>query len=209
MMLRNVLLFVLTTGLLSGCLTRADKTRYYFLSTPAPTPSAAVDSSRVFLVGLRVTASDFLRTKQMLVETGPNQLRLSGENVWQETPQAGFARVLAQRFAHDLPDCQLASMPLATTNKPELILEIELRSLQGRLQPAGEAEVSAEVRMLDTGGHLLARDELSQHSPWIPTEPPDGYPALAAAESVAAAELADEIGQKVLACRLKIHGAGK
>ena len=133
-----------------------------------------------------MTAVEYLRTKQMLVESGPNQLRLSEENVWQETPQAGFARVLAERFAQNLPDCQLSPLPLATTNTPEFVLEIELHSLQGRLTPKGEAEVSAEVRILDTNAHLLERDELSHTAPWSPTVPPGAFPALAAAESQAA-----------------------
>jgi uncharacterized lipoprotein YmbA len=200
----NVLFPVLTAGLLSGCLSRSDHTRFYVLSAPAPAPSNAVESGQVFLVGLRITSAEYLRTKQMLVASGPNQLRLSEENLWQEMPQAGFARVLAQRLAQDLPDCQLLAMPLATTNVPEFILDIELRSLQGRLKPKSEAEISAEVRLLDASGRLLKRDYLRRTSFWYPTAPPDGYPALAAAESQAAAELADAIGQKVLACHRKM-----
>jgi uncharacterized lipoprotein YmbA len=208
MMLRNVLFLSLTAGLFSGCLSRTDHTRFYLLSTPPPAPSKAVASDQVYLVGLRVTSADFLRTKQMLVELSPSQLRLSEENLWQETPQAGFARVLARRFAQNMPDCLLSSLPLATTNRPEFALEIELRSLQGRLKAkgGGEAEVSAEVRLFDASAHLLERDELRQVSPWNPTAPPDGYAALAAAESQAAVELADEIGRKVLACHRKLSG---
>jgi uncharacterized lipoprotein YmbA len=206
MMLRTVLFFALTTSLLTGCLARTDSTQYYLLSTPAPAPSAAVESNKVFVVGLRMTTADFLRTKEMMVELGPNQLRLSEENVWQEPPQAGFARVLAERFAQNLPDCDLCAYPLATTNTPELILEIDLESMQGRLKPRGEAEVSAEVRLLDAGGRLLEREELRHLSPWFPTALPDGYRALAAAESKAAAALADEIAQKVSACHHQLSG---
>jgi len=197
---------VAAAGLLSGCLSRTDNTQYFLLSAPASAPSAAVESNKVFLVGLRITAADFLRTKQMLIELGPNQLRLSEENVWQETPQAGFARVLAERFAQTLPDCDLGAYPSTTTNTPELVLEIELQSMQGRLKPRGEAEVSAEVRLLDAGGRLLEREELRRTSPWSPTTPPDRYPALAAAESKAASALADEIAQKVAACHRKMSG---
>src|SRR5271154_6873394 len=131
MKLRTCLFFALATGLLSGCLSSTDHTQYYLLSTPAPAPSVPVESNKVFVVGLRMTTADFLRTKQMLIELGPNQLRLSEENVWQETPQAGFARVLAERFAQNLPDCDLGAYPSATTNTPEFVLEIELHSLQG------------------------------------------------------------------------------
>jgi len=204
MMRPTILFFALATGLFSGCFSRTDNTQFYHLSTPAPAPSAAVESNQVFVVGLRMTTADFLRTKQMMVELGPNQLRLSEENVWQETPQAGFARVLDERFAQDLPDCQLATLPSATLNSPEFILEIELQSLQGRLKPRGEAEVSAEVRLLDAGGRLLEREELRHVSPWTP---PAGYSALAAAESRAAAALADEIAQKVSACHRKLSGS--
>jgi len=202
----KLLLLALTTGLFSGCLSRTDNTQYYLLSTPAPAPSAAVESNKVFVVGLRMTTADFLRTKEMMVELGPNQLRLSQENVWQEPPQAGFARVLAERFEQDLPDCDLCAYPLATTNAPEFLLEIELHSMQGRLKPRGEAEVSAEVQLLDAGGRLLEREELRYLSPWSPTALPDGYRALAASESRAAAALADEIAQKVSACHHKLSG---
>jgi uncharacterized lipoprotein YmbA len=199
MMPRNLLFFILATGLITGCLPRSDQTRFYYLSAPASGPPAeAVEGEKVFLVGLRITSAEYLRTKEMLVEMGTNQLRLSEQNQWQEMPQAGFGRIVAGRFARKLPDCQLTTLPLATTNRPELELEIELRSLQGRLRPRSEAEVSAEVRILDANGRLLEREELRQTSPWSQTRPPAAYPTLAAAESRAAAELADAIGEKVL-----------
>jgi len=206
MKLRTCLFLALTAALWSGCLARPDRTRYYFLSTPAPTPSAAVESDQVFMVGLRITSADYLRARQMLVESGDNQLRPSEENVWEETPPAGFARILAERFAQKLPNCQLTPLPSATTNKPEMILEIELRSLQGRLQDKAEAEVSAEVRILYSSGRLLERDQLRQTAPWNHTTAQDAYPALAAAESRATAALADAMAGKVLACHRKIAG---
>jgi uncharacterized lipoprotein YmbA len=187
------------TVIFSGCLSpRTDRTRFYLLSTPPPAQSAAVvEGDKVFLAGLRMTSVEYLRTKQMLVELGSNQLRLS---------EAGFARVMAGRFAQQLPDCQLTPLPSANANSPELVLEVELLSMQGRLKPASEAEVSAEVRILDAKSHLLERDELRQTSPWSPTAEPGGYPALAAAESRAAAELADAIAEKVLEWHRKIAG---
>jgi uncharacterized lipoprotein YmbA len=207
MMPRSILLLALTTGLLSGCLPRTDRTRFYYLSTPGPAPPAAgVEGNKVFLAGLRITCAEYLRTKQMLVELGANQLRLSEENLWQEAPQAGFARILAERFERKLPECQLTALPVATTNTPELVLEIELRSLQGRLKPRSEAEVSAEVRILDGNSRLLEREEMRRTFPWRQSKPPEGYPALAAAESQAAAELADAIGEKVLEWHGKISG---
>jgi uncharacterized lipoprotein YmbA len=208
MIRRCLLFFAVTTGLLSGCLApRTDHTRFYLLSTPTPAPpAAAVQRDKVFLVGLRMSSAEYLHTKQMLVALDGNQLRLSEENEWEETPQAGFARVLARRLARNLPDCQLIPLPSGLTNKLEFILEIELRSLQGRLEPKSEAEVSVEVRILDANSRLLEREELRQTSPWSPTAAPDGYPALAAAESRAAADLADAIGRKVLACHRQNAG---
>jgi uncharacterized lipoprotein YmbA len=201
---RCFLILALAAGLLTGCLFRADRTKFYFLSAPERVPSDSTLVGRSFLVGLRVTSDEYLRTKQMLVQLGPNQLRLSDENEWEETPQAGFARVLAKCLEHNFPDCELTPLPCATTNKPELILEVELSSMQGRLQPKSEAEVSAEIRILDGKSRLLERDELRKTSPWSPTAPPDGYAALAAAESVAAAALADEIGKEVMACHRRV-----
>src|ERR1700733_11240298 len=98
---RYFLFFTLAAALLSGCLSpRTDHTRFYFLSAPAPvTPAAALESDKVFLVGLRMTSVEYLHTKQMVVEVGANQLRLSEENLWEETPQAGFARIMSSRFA--------------------------------------------------------------------------------------------------------------
>ena len=59
---------------------------------------------------------------------------------------------------------------------------------------------------MDAGGRLLEREELRYLSPWSPTALPDGYRALAASESRAAAALADEIAQKVSACHHKLSG---
>lgn len=201
MFLRRLFLFTASAGLLCGCISpRTDQTRFYFLSTPASAPpSEAVERDKVFLVGLRMTSAEYLRSKQMIVELGPNQLRLSVENEWEETPQAGFQRVLAGCLASALPNCQLIPLPSGADNKPEFVLEVELLSLQGRLKPKSEAEVSAEVRILDANSRLLERARLRQTSPWSPTDPPDNYAALAAAESKAAADLADAIGQRILA----------
>jgi uncharacterized lipoprotein YmbA len=208
MKLRSLFFFAVTTGFLSGCLApRPDHTRFYFLSTPAPAPpTAAVERDKVFLIGLRMTSAEYLRTKQMIVELGPNQLRLSQENLWEETPQAGFTRVLAERLARNLPDCQLIPLPSGVTNQPEFVVEINLLSLQGRLKPRSEAEVSVEVRILDANSRLVEREELRQTSPWSLTDAPESYPALAAAESRAAADLADTIGRKILACHRQNAG---
>ncbi|HTA29670.1 MAG TPA: ABC-type transport auxiliary lipoprotein family protein, partial [Candidatus Cybelea sp.] len=119
MLLRRLLFIAVTTSLLCGCLSpRTDHTRFYFLAIPPAAPStAAVERDKVFLIGLRINSADYLRTKQMIVELGPNQLRLSEENVWEETPQAGFTRVLARRLAQNLPDCQLVPLPTGVTYK--------------------------------------------------------------------------------------------
>jgi uncharacterized lipoprotein YmbA len=207
-MMRLLLFLAVTTMLLCGCISpRADQTRFYIL---APAPSAPtvipVERDKVFLVGLRVTSAEYLRTKQMIVELGPNVLRLSAENVWEETPQAGFARILSQSLARTLPNCQLVPLPSGLTNQPEFVLQIELLSLQGRLKPKSEAEVSAELRILDASSRLVERAELRQASPWIPANGSDGYAALAAAESRAVADLADAIGQKILACHQQFSG---
>jgi uncharacterized lipoprotein YmbA len=201
MISRKLFTLLPAVAILSGCLAKTDRTRFYYLSTPLSAPPPAVQSKRVFLVGLRVTAAEYLRTKQMLVETGTNQLRLSDENLWQETPQSGFARVLSRRFAEKLPECQLTSVPVASTNRPEMIVEVELLSLQGRLHPANEAEASVEVRLLDAHSRLLERHELRQTTPWSSVDAKISYPALAAAESQAVANLADAIADKVSACR--------
>jgi uncharacterized lipoprotein YmbA len=208
MKFRYLLFFAVTTGLFAGCLAPpTDHTRFYVLATPASAPTtAAVERDKVFLVGLRVTSAEYLHTKQMIVEVGPNQLRLSEENVWQETPQAGFTRILAECLARSLPDCELVPLPSGVTNKLELVLEIELRSLQGTQKPTSEGEVSAEVRILDANSRLLERDELRQTSPWSPTTSPDNYASLAAAESRAASDLSDAIGQKILACHRQNAG---
>src|SRR5271156_692157 len=171
MKFRHLLFIAPTMGLLAGCLSPStDHTRFYLLSPPASAPmSAPVERDKMFLVGLRVTSAEYLHGKQMIVEVGPNQLRLSEENVWEETPQAGFTRVLSKCLARNLPDCELMPLPSGVTNKPELILEIELHSLQGRLSPRSEAEVSVEVRILDSNSRLLEREELRQTSPWSPT----------------------------------------
>jgi uncharacterized lipoprotein YmbA len=207
MNLRFLPILALVGVLFSGCLSpREDHTRFYLLSAPPSQSAGVVESDKVFLVGMRVTSVEYLRTKQMLVELGSNQLTLSEAHVWQETPQAGFARILSRRFAEKLPDCQLTALPSANTNAPELMLEVELHSMQGRLKPASEAEVSAEVRILDAKSRLLERDELRKTSPWGPMAESDDYPALAAAESRAAAELADAIAEKVLECHRKMSG---
>jgi uncharacterized lipoprotein YmbA len=207
-MIRLLLFFAVTTMLLCGCFSPpADQTRFYILTPAKPAPTTtAVERDKVFLIGLRVTSAEYLRSKQMIVELGPNQLRLSAADQWEELPQAGFTRILTERIAQTLPDCQLVPLPLALTNQPEFILEIELISLQGRLQPRREAEVSAELRILDGSSRLLERAELRQESPWIPASGSDGYGELAAAESRAAAELADAIGAKILACHRQYSG---
>lgn len=204
MMIRKIFLPTLAAALLSGCFTRSENARHYLLSVPAPESSTPVMTQKTFIVGLRLAAAEFLRTRRMIVQTDANEVRLSDDNVWEETPQAGFARVLSQRFAKELPECQLSTLPVATTNAPGYILDIQLTAMQGKLKPQAEALVSAEVRIFDATGRLLERDELSKTVPWSPTMTPNNYPALAAAESRAVNDLVEEIGEKLLALRRKI-----
>ncbi len=197
---RNLIASAFIALMAAGCLSQPDRVQYYYLSAPAPSHASPITPDKTFITGLRLSSADFLRARHMLVEVGDNQLRPSEDNIWEELPQAGFARVLSARFAQNLPNCQLIPLPSASASQPQIILEIQLLALAGRLKPSSEAEVAAEIRILDAKGHLIERDEIRKAVPWNSSGKTKNYSALAAAESKAAAEMADEIAVKLGAC---------
>jgi len=71
--------------------------------------------------------------------------------------------------------------------------------------PVSEAEVSAEVRILDAQSHLLERDEMRQTAPGVPRRA-GRLSGPGVARDRAGGGVADAIAKKVLECHRKMSG---
>ncbi len=100
--MKRSLLPLLTLGLFfAGCdgiipPPQVDPTRYYVLTGPSPAPAAVGGQLRV---GLRtVELAAYLKSPDMIVRQGANELMLQDYARWGEPLEAGIARILQERL---------------------------------------------------------------------------------------------------------------
>jgi len=185
--LTNAGVLCFLVGLAAGC-GSAPASRFYTLSA-APTPAATPSNLSVAVGPVSVPA--VVDRPQIVVSTGPNQVRLEEFNRWASPLQNGIARAVAENLV------ALLGTPRVTLSSQVLSAEADYRAaieVQSFESAPGEAAVLDAVwtvrRAKDAKGQTgrtTVREETSDKS----------YDALAAAHSRALARLSREIADAV------------
>ena len=164
--------------------------RFYTLSaTPAPVASS---SQLSVLVG-PVSVPAIVDRPQIVVDAGPNQVRLDDFNRWAAPLQNSIARVVADNLVIMLgtPRVTLASQTL--TADADFRASIDVQSFQSAPGDAATLDAVWTVRRVKDGkaesGRTSAREPMQEKS----------YVALAAAHSRALARLSQDIAAAVSA----------
>jgi uncharacterized protein len=183
-----VRVFLLVT-LAAGC-GSTPASHFYTLSASAI--PAATPSNITVVVG-PVSVPAVVDRPQMVVTTGPNQVRMEEFNRWAAPLQSGIARVVAENLVAMLgtPRVTLASQTLGADADYRAVIEVQ--GFESSLGDAATLDAVWTVRRTKDGksetGRTTAREGVQEKS----------YDALAAAHSRALARLSRDIADAVRA----------
>jgi uncharacterized lipoprotein YmbA len=173
-------------ALVSGC--ASTPSRFYTLSAPsAATPS----SSNLSVVVGPVSVPASVDRPEIVVSTGPNQLRLEEFDRWASPLQDEIARTVAENLVGILhtPHVTLASQDLGTAARYKVIIGVQrLESMPGK---DAALDASWSVHRTKDGKTITGRTTVREtlHKP--------GYEALVAAHSRAVARLSRDIAEAI------------
>ena len=185
--LASILVVFLLVAFGTGCATPAS--RFYTLSAGAP--PAAMSSNLSVAVG-PVSVPAVVDRPEIVVSTGPNQVRLEEFNRWAAPLQNGIARVVAENLVAMLgtPRVTLSSQSSAEADYRAII---EVQGFDSAPGEAATLDAVWTVRRTRDGksetGRTTARETVQG----------SGYDALAAAHSRALARLSRDIAGGVQA----------
>jgi uncharacterized protein len=181
---------------LMGCASTPEPRFYALSAVPAPsgaalTPSTASSALSVSVGPVSVPAA--LERPQIVVSTGPNQVRLDELNRWAAPLQDNLSEVIAQNLLGLLGAAQVSSFPKMPAADAQYRVAVELQRFES--VPGTEALLEA------TWTVLRKKDRLTQTGRTRVREAvQDGsYDALVAAHSRAAGRLSEDIAQAIRA----------
>lgn len=176
-----------------------DPTRYFVLSDPpaqavpsAPSPSAA-------RVGLKaVQLENYLKHREMVVETASNEVRFEDYRRWAEPLDAAVGRVLRETLVGSPGIGQVVMEPFPFDGQRDYDVSVNVRSCEGTLAASGryEASFSAVIEITTVGAdaHVVARKLfVAPAAPWDGSD----YGRLASLLSADVAALGQEIASDI------------
>jgi uncharacterized lipoprotein YmbA len=182
----------LTAGFLffiAGCAS-TPQPRFYALSA-TPASSGAASSVSVSVGPVAVPAA--LDRPQIVVSTGPNEVRLDDLNRWAAPLQDNLAEIIAQNLLGLLGTPNVSLFPKMSAADAQYRVAVEVQRFESVAGTAAVLEASWTV--------LRTKDRTTQTGRTRAREPVQdaSYDALAAAHSRAAGRLSADIAQAVRA----------
>lgn len=175
--------------LIAGCVSSPDS-RYYTLNA---TMNHAAESSSLSVVVGPVSVPAAVDRPQIVVSTGPNQVRVDDYNRWASPLQSNISRVIADNLGSILGTPRVTVFPQALVATADYQAAVEVQSFESALGEAATLDAVWTVRRIKDGklrvGRTTVREPASER----------GYDALAAAHSRAAARLSQDIAGAVRA----------
>ncbi len=180
-------LVVLEAG---GCLSLSPPPRAYLLSAVSPSLPAGPLAGVVVGVG-PVTIPAYLDRSPIVVRTGADEVRLSGEHHWAEPLRDAIPRTLAENLSAMIPTDAVAVFPWRTSWNVQYRVTVDILRFDGAL--GGSAVLHARWRLLDGAGkELLLRAAVLQESIGDST-----YAAVVTAESRLLVNLSRDIATEI------------
>jgi uncharacterized lipoprotein YmbA len=175
--------------LIAGCVS-SPESRFFTLNA---TMNHAVESSSLSVVVGPVSVPAAVDRPQIVVSTGPNQVRVDDYNRWASPLQSNISRVVADNLASILGTPRVTVFPQALVATADYQAAVEVQSFGSALGEAATLDAVWTVRRIKDGklrvGRTTVREPASER----------GYDALAAAHSRAAARLSQDIAGAVRA----------
>jgi uncharacterized lipoprotein YmbA len=153
------LCLVLLAGI-SGCNivqpAQDDPTRYFVLSEPvaqAPIATSAIPTLRIGLKAVHLES--YLKRREMVVRTGPNEVQFKDFRRWAEPLDAAVGRVLRTSLLGSGELGQVLAEPFPFDVQRDFDVSVEVRQCEGILNPSGRygAAFSAMIEISTTGAN--------------------------------------------------------
>jgi len=190
-MRRRAVVAVLCTvaALAAGCGT-SPPSRFYTLS---PTAAPAAAPSDVFVAVGPVTIPAVVDRPEIVVNLGPNELRMDDFNRWAAPLQDSIARTIAENLVVMLGSPRVILFPQQLATDPQYRVAVEIRTFESVPGTAIRLDAVWTLRRTKDGktetGRTSVRESVADSS----------YDALAAAHSRAVARLSQDIADAVRA----------
>lgn len=134
--------------LATGCRSASTPVSYYALSATDLRPNAAGTSSAARAIGIgQITMPDYLDRAQMVVRTGPHQLRIDDYHVWAAPLSEEVARILTENLMTLTGSPSVEHMPWGMRFKPDVIIGIRIFNFEASVD--GQVRLAAAVRVTD------------------------------------------------------------
>lgn len=173
-----------------------DPTRYYVLTTPAIAPAPPAAPANRVAVSLRsIELPSYLRnSRNIVVRSGPNEVRYEDFSRWAEPLDTAVQRVLREHLISAPPVRALVSPPFSPDEPRDFDVRVRVLACEGSRGPEGTHQTAFSasyeiVRVTGSGQEVVRKTFTAAPLPW------DGqdFGALAARLSENVGELADAI----------------
>ncbi|MGD9096944.1 MAG: PqiC family protein [Desulfobacterales bacterium] len=188
--------------MLAACVGKSMPTTYYTLSAIEPAPGEtpqALPAGEVSIGIGPVVFPDELDRQRIVTRSGRNRLEINEFHRWGGTLEANFSRVLAENVSLLLRNNKVVAQPWERYFEPDFRVVMDVRRFDGRLGEFASLNATWMIRKAGVQKPLVVRQTIVQEA--IAAE---GYDALVAAQSAAAATLSREIAavlQKQIAAK--------
>ena len=176
-------------ALIGGCVS-TPQSRFFTLNA---TINHAVESSSLSVVVGPVSVPAAVDRPQIVVSTGPNQVRVDDFNRWASPLQSNISRVVADNLVSILGTPRVTVFPQTLSASADYQAAVDVQSFGSALGEAATLDAVWTVRRVKDGklqtGRTTVREPASER----------GYDALAAAHSRAVARLSQDIAGAVRA----------
>ena len=166
--------------------------RYYTLSATTE-PAASSPSSDLSVVVGPVSVPAEVDRPQMVVRTGPNQMRVDEFNLWASPLQSNISRVVAQNLVTLLGTPHVTLFPQTVSADAGYRVAIEVQRFDAALGEAATLDAVWTVRRTKDGGTQTGRTTVRE------AVQENTYETLAAAHSRAVTRLSQDIATAVRA----------
>jgi uncharacterized lipoprotein YmbA len=164
--------------------------RYYTLSA-ASAPAAA--SSDLSVVVGPVSVPDEVDRPQLVVRTGPNQMRVDEFNLWASPLQSNISRVVAENLVVLLGTPHVTLFPQTLSVNADYRVAVEVQRFQSTLGQSAILDAVWTVRRMSNGKSKTGRTDVRE------MVQENSYEVLAASHSRAVARLSQDIATAVQA----------
>jgi uncharacterized protein len=182
-------------ALIAGCVSTPES-RFFTLNA---TINHVAESSTLSVVVGPVSVPAAVDRPQIVVSTGPNQVRVDDFNRWASPLQSNISRVVADNLVSILGTPRVTVFPQTLSASADYQAAVEVQSFGSALGEAATLDAVWTVRRVKDGKLQTGRTTVREPAP------ERGYDALAAAHSRAVARLSQDIAGALRA----LDGAGR